>query len=110
MQGLPFSKSGYIDDLMKIESFTVGDSFGLVTGYLRNHLIQKYPTEWKAIHLELDAKGYKETLAFEKKESKKERAEEREWKSEEKEELEKNKEEWVKCGGSNVIFSFNFRS
>ena len=91
--------SEYIDELMKIERFALGGTFGMVTPYLWNQLIKKYPKQWNIIYLELNPRGYKKLVAWEKGEAGRERKEEERRKKKEEAELIKEKTLWVKMGG-----------
>lgn len=89
----------YIDDLMKIERLVFGETFGWPTGYIRNYLKTKYPKQWKAIHLELDPKGYKKALELDQKEKKKTQQEEKKFNKEVDEEQQRQKAAWKRAGG-----------
>jgi len=90
--------SEYIDELMKIERFALGEVFGMVTPHLRSYLIRKYPKQWKIIYLELNPKQYKRILEDKKKAAEEEKREEKHFKQEEKLELKRDREAWKKMG------------
>lgn len=94
-----WKKRNYIDDLIYIEGFVLKQHFGLWGGYLRNHLLGKYPRQWKAIWLELNPKEYRKDVEFEKKERERKRKEEARLKREEALELKRDRLEWKKRGG-----------
>lgn len=89
----------YIEDLIRIERHAQGKIHGWTTGYSINHLKNDYPKQWKAIWLELDPKGYKESLDYEKKEAERERKEDEKFRKEEELELKRDKEAWGEMGG-----------
>lgn len=92
-------KRSYINDLLLIERAASGEIYGLWTGYIRGHLEDKYPKEWKAIFLELNSKQYKEMLQRRKKEAEKEKKEAKARKIEENLEVKESKETWKLAGG-----------
>lgn len=89
----------YIDDLMKIEMLISGRTFGLPTGYIRTHLKDRYPKQWKAIFLELDPKGYKKEVGLDQKQRKKELQIEKKFNKEVEEDELRDKEAWKRAGG-----------
>jgi len=91
--------SDYIEDLMKIEHYVLGGSFGMCTGYLINSLQKQYPKEWKAIWDELKPGKLQEIKRKEILERQKEKEEEAEDRKQEKIDEEKNKANWIKLGG-----------
>jgi len=95
----PWKNRKYIDDLITIERFVLGETFGWVTGYIMHGLKGSYPHEFKTIHKELKPKQFKEEQEREKAEAKKEREEEETYLKQEKDELRKHKQESLKTGG-----------
>jgi hypothetical protein len=91
--------SDYIDDLIKIENLILGKVHGWMTGYLRNHLEDEYPKEFKAIYKELRPKEWETTQKQEKKDKKEMLRECKELEIEYKLEEERNKKDWIKSGG-----------
>ena len=89
----------YIEDLIRIERYALGEYGGWTTGYMIVQLKEKYPKEWKIIHQELNPKGYKKTLKEEKEERLKEKREEEKFEKEEAEEEKRDLKEWKKLGG-----------
>lgn len=53
-----WKKRAYIDDLMRIEHLALEGTLSWPTGYIRQHLEETYPAEWKAIWLELNPRLY----------------------------------------------------
>lgn len=95
-----WKKRQYIDDLVRIEKLVLGkEGFGWLTGYIMRDLEERYPNEWKAIHIELDPKGYGCQLDKEKEETAKEKAELQRGDQEEKEIQKSQLKEWLAAGG-----------
>ena len=99
LQKTTWKDSEYIDDLMDIEKIILGTYTSTGTGYITNHLENKYPKQWKAIYLELNPEGYKKVVAWEKKEAERDKKEEAESKKKQKERYDSAKESWKKMGG-----------
>ena len=89
----------YIDDLMYIEKFASGETFGMATMHIINRVKSKYPKQWKKIWMEINPKGYKEMIEQKKKEEKKEKQEDELFKKEQELQLKKEKQEWQELGG-----------
>lgn len=100
IKGRKWEASGYIDDLIDIEKSALGKlNCGLGTGYRLKDLEEKYPKEWKIIHLEDDPNWYKKKLAYEKKEKGRKKLEHEKLRKKELKELKESKREWLKAGG-----------
>jgi hypothetical protein len=91
--------SCYIDDLIKIENIILGEVHGWTIGYLRNHLEEEYPKEYKAIYKELRPKEWKTTKNQKRKEKEKEKKEEKIKEERYRKEEERDKKDWIKAGG-----------
>ncbi|MCK4730414.1 MAG: hypothetical protein KAT28_03790 [Candidatus Aenigmarchaeota archaeon] len=89
----------YIEDLIRIERYALGEYFGWVTGYIVADLKENYPKEWEIIHQELNPKGYKKMLEQAKKERENEKREGIKIRKEETEEEKRDLREWKKLGG-----------
>ncbi|MDO8656734.1 MAG: hypothetical protein Q7K45_05850 [Nanoarchaeota archaeon] len=99
MKKTKWKDKDYIDDLIDIEGFALGRTFGMVTPHLRNRVVKKYPRQWKIIYLELNPQGYNENVEYEKKERERERKENVKFRREEALELKQERIAWMKSGG-----------
>ena len=94
-----WNRRRYIDDLITIERYVLGERFGLATGYIIQGLKESYPHEFEIIYKELKPKQFKEKQKREKGEAEKERKEEEEYEKQAlKQELEL-KQKWAEAGG-----------
>ena len=89
----------YIEDLLLLEKFILGEVIGWAGGVLANNKADEYGKEYKAIYKELDLAGYREHLEREKKEKLKEARENRKFESESRKENIKTNKLWGKLGG-----------
>jgi len=95
----PWKNRKYIDDLITIERYALGERFGWVTGYIIQGLKASYPHEFEIIYQEVNPKGFKKMKEWEQEEAERQRKEEEEYVKREKAELKNLKQEWAKAGG-----------
>ena len=89
----------YIDDLITIERYAQGQTFGWMTGYITSRLKSRYSEQWKIIWQEVNPKKYREIAEREKTEEEQMRKEEEGYRKEEQRKLERDFGEWKKIGG-----------
>ncbi|MBI4014453.1 MAG: hypothetical protein HY365_00690 [Candidatus Aenigmarchaeota archaeon] len=100
IKGRGWKSRQYVDELISIERAALGHmGGGWSTGMLLNQLEERYPKEWKAIHMELVPGEYKKRTKSENAKEEEERREMEEFEKQERAEQKKLKKEWLSMGG-----------